>query len=193
MKLTDICDISAGLVLKRKEASNKNEAVKSYRMITLKSLEDDGWINLNCLDDFKSVELLDERYLSKQGDVLIRLSNPYTAVHITHEYEGLVIPSLFAVLRTDNDKVYPGYLSFILNSESIKQSYFKNSMGVTIPVITMRTIRETEIPIQTLAKQSLVSNINELMIKEKRLLQQLTIEKDKLKREISKSILSGGE
>ncbi|MFA7098281.1 MAG: restriction endonuclease subunit S [Gammaproteobacteria bacterium] len=192
MRLDDICEISAGLVLKRKEASHEHEVVKSYKVITLKSFEDDGWINFDYLEDYKSIELLDERYISKQGDVLIRLSNPYTAVYITNEYEGLVIPSLFAILRTDISKVNPGYLSFVLNSETVKQSYFKNSMGITIPVITMRTIRETEIPLQTLAKQSIVSKINELMIKEKKLLQQLSVEKDKLKREISKTILSWG-
>jgi restriction endonuclease S subunit len=193
IELANVSDISAGLVLRRKEAQSKNEAVKSYQLITLKSFEDDGYISIENLEDYHSTELLDERYISKQHDVLIRLSNPYTAIHITSELEGLVIPSLFAIVRSDKNEIDPGYLSFILNSDSIKQSYFKNSMGITIPVITMQTIRETRVPLPPLEKQRLISKINELMIKEKRLHQQLTLEKEIFNKELTKRIINGGK
>ena len=46
IELSKVCDISAGLVLRRKEAQTQSEIVKNYKVITLKSFEDDGWINL---------------------------------------------------------------------------------------------------------------------------------------------------
>jgi len=192
IKLSEVCDASAGLVLRRKEAQSKRDVVQTYKVITLKSFEDDGWINIEYLDNYNSNELLDDRYLAKTDDVLIRLSNPYTSVQVTSELEGCVVPSLFTILRVEKNIVDPGYLSFILNSDIVKQSYFKNSMGVTIPVVRMQTIRETEIPLPSLNEQKSIAKINELMIKEKRLQQKLTLVKDLYNKELTKRIIKGG-
>ena len=140
IELSKVCDISAGLVLRRKEAQTQSEIVKNYKVITLKSFEDDGCINLEYLDDYNSIELLDDRYITKENDILIRLSNPYTAIQVKAEQAGYVIPSLFAIVRPNQNEIDSGYLSFILNNDMIKQSYFKNAMGTTIPVIRMQTI-----------------------------------------------------
>lgn len=192
IELSKVCDISAGLVLRRKEAQTKNEIAKVYKVITLKSFEDDGWINLEYLDDYNSIELLDDRYITKENDILIRLSNPYTAIQVKAEQAGFVIPSLFAIVRLNQKEIDSGYLSFILNSDTIKQSYFKNAMGITIPVIRMQTIRETQIPLVSIGKQHIISKISDLMIKEKRLHQQLTLEKEIYNKELTKRIIKGG-
>lgn len=192
IELSKVCDISAGVVLRRKEAQSKSEIVKTYKVITLKSFEDDGWINLEYLDDFNSVELLDDRYITKKNDILIRLSNPYTAIQVKAEQAGFVIPSLFAIVRLNQKEIDPGYLSFMLNSDTIKQSYFKNAMGITIPVIRMQTIRETQILLVSTSEQHTISKISDLMIKEKRLHQQLILEKELYNKELTKRIIKGG-
>lgn len=192
IELSKVCDISAGLVLRRKEAQTKNEIAKVYKVITLKSFEDDGWINLEYLDDYNSIELLDDRYITKENDILIRLSNPYTAIQVKAEQAGFVIPSLFAIVRLNQKEIDSGYLSFILNSDTIKQSYFKNAMGITVPVIRMQTIRETQIPLVSTSEQHTISKIRDLMIKEKRLHQQLTLEKEIYNKELTKRIIKGG-
>ncbi|MDI6452126.1 restriction endonuclease subunit S [Peloplasma aerotolerans] len=192
IELSNVCDISAGLVLRRKEAQTKNEIAKVYKVITLKSFEDDGWINLEYLDDYNSIELLDDRYITKENDILIRLSNPYTAIQVKAEQAGFVIPSLFAIVRLNQKEIDSGYLSFMLNSDTIKQSYFKNAMGITIPVIRMQTIRETQIPLVSTSEQHTISKISDLMIKEKRLHQQLTLEKELYNKELTKRIIKGG-
>ncbi|BCR35175.1 restriction endonuclease subunit S [Mariniplasma anaerobium] len=192
IKLSKVCDISAGLVLRRKEAQTKSEIIKTYKLITLKSLEDDGWVNSEYLDDYNSFELLDDRYLTKENDILIRLSSPYTAIKVKAEQVGFVIPSLFAIIRLNKKDIDSGYLSFVLNSDTIKKSYFKNAMGITIPVVRMQTIRETQIPMVSTTKQQIISKINDLMIREKRLHQQLTLEKEVYNKELTKRIIKGG-
>ena len=144
------------------------------------------------LDDYNSIELLDDRYITKENDILIRLSNPYTAIQVKAEQEGYVIPSLFAIVRPNQNEIDSGYLSFILNNDMIKQSYFKNAMGTTIPVIRMQTIRETQIPLVSTSEQHKISKISDLMIKEKRLRQQLTLEKEIYNKELTKRIIKGG-
>lgn len=193
IELQKACDTSAGLVLKRKEARCDDKVAKIYKTITLKSFNDDGWIDLEYLDDYKSGELLNDRYLTRENDILIRLSNPYTAIKITSKEVGFVIPSLFAIVRINHNGIMPGYLSFVLNSDKIKQSYFKNSMGITIPVIRMNTIRKTKISILSLSEQHNISKIYGLMIREKKLFKRLNEMKKIYNRETTKNIIKKGE
>jgi restriction endonuclease S subunit len=192
IELSKICEINAGLVLKRKEARESNGSLNMYKAITLKSFEDDAWINNDYLDKYYSIEQLDDKYLTKEHDVIIRLSYPYTAIHITKAFEGIVVPSLFAIIKTKEDQLDPGYLSFVLNSDAIKQTYYRNAMGSTVPVIRMQTIKDTEVPLLPLTKQQTISKLYELMIKEKRLHQLMTSNKEKYNKEITKRILMGG-
>lgn len=189
--LEKMCKINAGLVLSRKEARTGDNVFKAYKALTLKSFED-GWINNEHLDDFSSQEEIDSRYLSEVGDIIIRLSSPYTAIHITDNFSGLVIPSLFAIIKVKDSSIDPKYLSFILNSETVKQSYLKNSMGTTIPVIRIQSLRLTEVPVPPHNKQLAIAKIGELMIKEKRLQNQIVLEKDKYNKELTKRIIKGG-
>ena len=189
--LEKVCNINAGLVLSRKEAKTGDSVFKAYKALTLKSFED-GWINKEYLDDFTSQEEIDSRYLSEVGDIIIRLSSPYTAIHITESFAGLVIPSLFAIIKVKDSSIDPKYLSFILNSETVKQSYLKNSMGTTIPVIRMQSLRLTEVSVPPNNKQLAIAKIGELMIKEKRLYNQMGLEKDKYNKELTKRIIKGG-
>ena len=47
-------------------------------------------------------------YLTHTGDVVIRLTAPYTAVLITEQLEGYVIPSSFVVVRTNKSLTASG-------------------------------------------------------------------------------------
>jgi restriction endonuclease S subunit len=192
VEVSKISDVSAGLVLKRKEAKTQSEITKIYKTITLKSFNENGWIDLKYLDEYKSRKLLDDRYITKENDILIRLSNPYTAIKVKPTEVGLVVPSLFGIIKVNQKDIVSGYLSFILNSDKTKQTYFKNSMGITIPVIRMATIRETKIPIVSYEKQKIISELHDLMIKENELNQQLIAKKTKYQKEIKKRILYGG-
>ncbi|MFW6002698.1 MAG: restriction endonuclease subunit S [archaeon] len=192
MVLSDFCDISIGLVLKRKEANTNTVNRKSYKVVTLKSFEDSGCINKTHFDVFISNGILPKKYLTQENDVIIRLSKPYTAIRITKELEGYVIPSFFAILRINDNIVDSGYLSFVLNSETTKQMYLKNSLSKTIPVIRVSSLNTTEILVPPLENQKKIAKLSELMIKEKRLHQRLMMEKDTYNKEITKRILQGG-
>ena len=191
VELSKLCQIRAGLVLSRKVARLNDPIIQTYKVLTLKSIED-GWINIRELDKFDSNEVLDDRYLTELNDVVIRLSAPYTSVQITADLVGLVVPSLFGIVKVDTRLIDAGYLSFILNTEIIQQTYLKNSMGTNIPVIRMQSLRDTKIPLYSMEKQIIIDRINDLMIREKRLQQKLILEKEKYNKEISNQIIKGG-
>lgn len=188
-RMEDVADIMVGLVLRRKEADIGDEKTYNYKSLTLKSFNSEGWINKKYLDDYDSVEELDDRYLTLKGDVIIRLTNPYTAITITKETEGYVVPSQFIIIRINSKEIISEYLSLYLNTEKLKRLIFVNAVGVTVPMIKTGTLRDLSIPIIDKNKQSKVAEISKLIIKERHMLYKLISEKEKYYEALTEAII----
>lgn len=191
IKISDIGSITTGLVVKRKEAESPVHTVKSYKMLTLKSFEPDGWLNTEELEVFQSAVELDDKYLTRKGDVIIRLSYPHTAIVIGKEQEGYLIPSLFVIVRLDIDYLNPEYLSIYLNSENMKRFYAKRAIGSAIQIIKTSMLKEIIVSFPEMEKQKKIVEFNRLIIKEKILLTRLMEEKTKYNKEIINSLITG--
>ncbi|MCR4643843.1 MAG: restriction endonuclease subunit S [Oscillospiraceae bacterium] len=176
MKLNQIASVRTGLVLSRKEAKNTDEFFE-YRQLNLKSVTDQGTI---CLDEtirFCAVEELSSNYLTQAGDVIVKLSDPYTAVYITAEYAGLVVPSHFVIIRAEAEQVLPQYLAWYLSKDRIKKAYNMSCAGM-LKQIKPTTIAETEIRLPSLERQRQVVELYEITRKELQLLEQLQRQKE---------------
>jgi len=190
MKLINISEMQTGLVLVRKRANADDQGTHKYRMLTLKSFEPQGWINESEMAVFFSKEKLDNKYLTNKGDIIIRLTTPYTAICINESQEGLVIPSNFAIIRLKRQNFIPEFVALFLNSEIIKKLLFKSSISATIPLIKITRLRKIDIPDKQFAVQKKIVELNQLQVKEKRLLSRLMEEKGKLaKASINKIII----
>lgn len=190
MNLTNISEVQTGLVLVRKRADAKDKDTHKYHMLTLKSFEPQGVLNEHELDVFFSKEKLENKYLTNKGDVIIRLTAPYTAICINDMQEGLVIPSNFAIIRLRKQKFIPEFIALFLNSEIIGKKFFKSAISTTIPLIKTTHLRDVDIPEKTLEMQKKIVELNQLQVKEKILLSHLMEEKDKLaKASINKIIM----
>lgn len=66
IKLGNLAIISSGLVVRRKQALNDSDVLKRYRMLTLKSFEQNGLLNENEFEGFESNEILNNKYLTKK-------------------------------------------------------------------------------------------------------------------------------
>ena len=190
MELINMSEVQTGLVLVRKRADAKDKDAHKYRLLTLKSFEPQGWLNEGELDVFFSKEKLENKYLTNKGDVIIRLTTPYTAICINDKQEGLVIPSNFAIIRLKGRKFIPEFVALFLNSEIIKKKFFKSSISITIPLIKTRHLRDIDISDKQLVVQKKIVELNQLQVKEKMLLSCLMKEKEKLaKASINKIII----
>ena len=176
MKLNQIASVRTGLVLSRKEAKGTNTS-HEYRLLNLKSITDRGMICLEETTCFRAVEELTSNYLTQAGDVIIKLSEPYTAVYITEEYTGLVIPSHFVVIRADTAKVLPQYIAWYLNKDRIKKAYNMTRVGV-LKQIKPTTIAETEIRLPSLERQKQVIELYEMSRTELQLMENLLRQKE---------------
>ena len=177
MKLSKIADISSGLVLARKKSSTSKGF--AYELLTLKSFDENGYIEDDFLDDFISEEKIKEQYLTKEGDIVVRLSAPNTAVYITKKQEGIIIPSLFVIIRSNSSSIISQFLQIYLNSEKCKRQLAADTIGSVLSIVKTSSFKEIDIPKYTMDKQKNIINLNELVVKEKRLLNQLLNEKEK--------------
>lgn len=190
MNIINISEVQTGLVLVRKRADANYKDTNKYHMLTLKSFEPHGVLNEHELDVFFSKEKLEKKYLTNKGDVIIRLTAPYTAICINDMQEGLVIPSNFAIIRLKEQKFIPEFIALFLNSEIIGKKFFKSAISTTIPLIKTTHLRDVDIPEKTLEMQKKIVELNQLQVKEKILLSHLMEEKDKLaKATINKIIM----
>lgn len=189
IKLGNLSTISSGLVVKRKQAFKDSDILKRYRMLTLKSFEQRGLLNENEFEDFESNEILNNKYLTKKGDIIIRLSYPYTAITVSDNEEGILIPSLFAIVRLNDDNILPEYLSIFLNSEYMKKLYVRSSIGSKIQIIKTSMLKDIDVKIHNLERQQKIVEFNKLALREIKLLEQLHIEKTKLHNVLINNVL----
>lgn len=191
MQLGDIAEIKTGLVLSRKKAEVEFDARATYKLLSLKNINDDGIIVNDSFDEFVSKDRLDDHYFTEEGDVLMRLSQPYTAVYINKEHRGLLVPSYFVIIKVHHRKVLPQYLAWFLNSVKVKHELEKSHAGSRIPITNQQIIRKIPIMLSTISKQEALVELYQLHQKEKMLYKKLMKEKELLFQKITQQILGG--
>lgn len=192
VKLGDISSITTGQVIKRKEARPGDVDAIQYRILTLKSFDEDGFLVKEELDSFKASEEIESKYITSKGDIVVRLSMPFTSITIDEESEGILIPSLFVAIRVNCNDILPSYLSLYLNSNKMKKQYIKEARGSAIQILKTSAFKEFEIMIPDMSTQEQSVTLNEVMMREKRLLQLLIKENNKRNQIILEKMITGG-
>ena len=123
--LGDVAEVRSGLVLARKQALGISAF--AYKLLTLRSIHLNGYVDVKQLDVFHAAENLQLCYLSQVGDVIIRLSAPYTAVFVDESTAGMVVSSNFVIIRADRNELLPEYLFWLLNTPKVKRSIYENA------------------------------------------------------------------
>ena len=171
MKLQDLASVRSGLVLSRKQAKEPSEC--RYPLINLRCIQQDGTIQLNEVDIYEAKEPLKGEYLSQSGDIIVRLTAPYTAVLIDETTSGMVVSSNFVVIRVEDKSLLPEYLFWLLNTEKIKRKIFENATS------NMLGAADFELALLSLEDQRKISQFNLLAKRERQLLRTLADEKEK--------------
>lgn len=191
MQLGDIAKINTGLVLSRKRARGEHDAEATYKLLTLKNISDEGFINNELLERFVSNDVLENRYFTIEGDVLIRLSHPYTSVCIDKKYSGLLVPSYFAIIKVEQMKYLPEYIAWYLNTSEVKKELERSQSGSRIPSTNQNVLKTIPVAKTTLEKQKVFIRLLQLHLQEQHLYKRLIEEKERWFQGISKQLLHG--
>ena len=177
MKLEKMAFVRSGLVLGRKQAKDQTEY--RYPLLNLRCVQPDGSVDTSLCETFHATEYLNPEYLTHEGDVVIRLTAPYTAVLITRTLEGFVIPSSFIVVRTKTDILLPEYLVWLLNSQLSKRQIYDGAATNMLGGIKPRFFAEVDIDPLPTEQQRAIAQLSALAQQEAKLLRELVAEKEK--------------
>ncbi len=177
MNLGTVATIRSGLVLSRK----LSREISSYRypLLNLRAIHPDGYILSDSLEVFYATEPLRQEYLTQQGDIIIRLSIPYTAILIDANMVGMVVSSNFAIIRLNQDYMLPEYLLWLLNTPDIQKKIYESSSSNMLSAVRPTFFAELEILPLTLSGQEKIAKLYLLAKRETRLLKKLADEKER--------------
>ena len=127
----------------------------------------------------KVKEPLKEEYLSQSGDIIVRLTAPYTAVLIDETTSGMVVSSNFVVIRVEDKSLLPEYLFWLLNTEKIKRKIYENATSNMLGAVNARFLADFELALLSVEDQRKIAQFNLLAKRERQLLRMLADEKEK--------------
>ena len=177
MKLGSIATVRSGLVLSRKQVHGVSGI--SYPLLNLRCIKADGLIVMDQLDIYEAKEHLAPEYLSQAGDIVVRLSAPYTAVLIDENTTGMVVSSNFVIIRADRRNILPEYLFWLLNTQKVKHEIYENTSSNMLGAIKAKYFTEFELDLLSVKDQQKIAALHSLARQETKLLYQLVEEKEK--------------
>ena len=181
IRIQDIVTLKTGAVLSRLQKTETGGYL--YRALSLRNIDDDiGAIDSKACVPIRLTERISDEFLTQRGDILLRLSAPYTAVYVVDDSDiGLLVPSHFAIIHAVG--VDFKFLYAMLDSDEIrKQLFVEGSSSTTLATISIKSISECKIPRISLQQQELIGQYHLEAKRELRLLRRLWEEKRKLSR-----------
>nr|WP_314883708.1 restriction endonuclease subunit S [uncultured Campylobacter sp.] len=193
IKLNDIAEIKSGLVLSRKKAEAHSPFEYSYKVVSLKSFNENALFDDTFADEFISNEQINEEYKVSLCDILLRLREPNFAVYIDKEYSELVYTSLMVRIRIKSDKFNPHFVAHYLNSSAVKRAIAPDISGTTIAMISVASINNLKIPFVNLQTQNKIVKYLNLVRQESEILRNLTATKQKYHKSIFENLIKKEE
>ena len=175
MNLRDVSNIRTGLVTARKQAKGpENGDFREYRLLSLRCIKEPGVLDVDLAEPYAANDELKPEFLTRQDDILVRLSAPYTAALVDDASADYVVPSHFAIIRVDKSKVDPAYVLWILRQQSTLKQIYQNVSGtVAFGTISSNFFNDLKIDAIPLEKQRLIGAILKLSEREQTLLSEL--------------------
>jgi len=192
LRLRDISNLRTGLVTARKKASAVDRETFDYKAVTLKSFNRNGCLSSQYLDDFTAKEQINANYLTQCNDILVRLREPNIAVLINEDDIDLLIPSLVATIRVNSDSVDSRFLTYYLNSTTVKRALNSSITGTAINMIKTKDLEDLQVKLPSLEEQKKIVEFLDLTNKEISLLEELKNQKEKYYFEVFNNILKNG-
>lgn len=156
MKIVDITEkIYSGQIISRVDAKEEvGDIVIEERKVLIPKAIFGGRVTHADLGIVKLKKAVDEERMTREGDIVLKLSTPYDAAYIKKNDEGLIVPSFCCVIRGgDTSKVDAEFLTAYLNTEYVREILKSKVAGTTMPMIKLSDIKNLEIPNLSLEKQ----------------------------------------
>ena len=150
MKIRDIADeIITGVLTRRvvwEEGNGDPSLLKSEKILVPKAIND-GLIDHSLLQEVKLYKEVKDKFYTKKGDVIMKLSTPYDSCVIEKEEdEGLIVPSFSLIIRKINPKYNPYFLMAFLSSKCAWAQIKNSREGRMLSIISKESVAELDVP-----------------------------------------------
>ena len=150
MKIRDIADeIITGVLTRRvvwEEGNGDPSLLKSEKILVPKAIND-GLIDHSLLQEVKLYKEVKDKFYTKKGDVIMKLSTPYDSCVIEKEEdEGLIVPSFSLIIRKINPKYNPYFVMAFLSSKCAWAQIKNSREGRMLSIISKDSVAELDIP-----------------------------------------------
>ncbi len=147
-----------------------------------KHFDENGQLNSTLQPDLLSDDS-NKKHLLKHGDILFAAKGTKNfATWFENKNQPAVASTSFFVVRLQNDfkhKILPAFLVWYINHPNSQKILKSKAIGTSIVSISKAVLQDLEIFIPSIQKQETILKITALCIKEKKLIQQIEILKEK--------------
>ena len=189
IKISDISEIKTGLVLNRKKEDKNIDEKFRYKVVSLKSFNENALFDGSFADEFISNEQISDEYKVSRGDVLLRLREPNFAVYIDKDYDDLIYTSLMVRIRVKSDQFDPHFVAHYLNSSAVKRALAPDVSGTAIAMIGVASINNLKMPLVNLQTQNKIVKYLNLARQESEILQNLVAQKQRYHKSIFENLI----
>ncbi|MBE6434910.1 MAG: restriction endonuclease subunit S [Akkermansiaceae bacterium] len=186
VSLSELASIRSGLVLSRKRSQEERGEI--YALLTLRSVKEDGELDMSAIDRYVSVGVLPNTYQTSVGDVIVRLTWPYSAVLIDEQKAGMLVSSHFVIIRPDRERLNSGYLHWILNRPAMRRRIYENTSANMMNAVRPQFFSKLNITHLPMAKQVKIAALQSLHRREQILLKRLRAERALLAQRLTENI-----
>ena len=149
MKLKDIAeDIITGVLTRRVvyDGENNDPSLPDGKILVPKAIND-GLIDHSLLQSVKLDREVKDKFYTKMGDVIMKLSTPYDSCSIDREEdEGLIVPSFSVIIRGIGDEYNPYFIMAFLSSKYAWNQIERLRSGRVLTILSNESVGELEIP-----------------------------------------------
>lgn len=171
--LNELASVRSGLVLSRKKS--KGGEGELYALLTLRSVKEEGELDMSAVDMYVSASVLPGVYQTSVGDVVVRLTWPYSAVLIDEQSSGMLVSSHFVIIRPDREKLDSGYLHWVLNRQSTRRRIYENTSANMLNAVRPQFFSELQISLLPMAEQKKIAEL-QLLTRRERILQEMLMQ-----------------
>ena len=173
-------ELIGGQITARIEAKDKNNAIGTVKVIVPKAIKG-GKILHEELNELDYKVELDEKRLTRKGDIVLKMPSPYDAAVITEEDEGLLIPSFCIIIRNTDLSMDSDYLAAFFNSNVYLEQVKAMVSGAAMPMLTIGKIKDVVVRSVALEDQKQIAEYyRNISLKEEILARVIALEKEKL-------------
>ena len=142
-----------------------------YKQLNLRAVNKHGYLEMLELESLMTEEMVNSDYLTAEGDIIVRLTDPYTALYITKEYEGLVVTSNFVIIRNGNG-YNPKFVAYYFNGDEVKKQLYSNMQGNIVKSVNITSVENVVLPNISLRRQELYSKLMSTIVEKLKNLEQ---------------------